>query len=139
VQSRVSYLSIAVEFENGQDLTYYWSAALPEETAYRCPLPWWDRHETHIAMRSGSAGLGTCDEPPSNVPIALITLACSERRQTNRSSTNRPRRRWTASITFLPRIASAMSSASSPISASFMPKRVISGTPTRRPEGFRGS
>ena len=52
------YLSIAVEFENGQDLTYYWSATLPEETAYRCPLPWWDRHETHIAVRSGAPGLG---------------------------------------------------------------------------------
>jgi hypothetical protein len=53
------YLSIAVEFENGQDLTYYWSAALAPETHYRCPLPNWDRRETHLVVRSGSAQLGT--------------------------------------------------------------------------------
>lgn len=52
------YLSIAVEFENGQDLTYYWSAALPADTHYRCPLPAWDRRETHWVVRSGSDGLG---------------------------------------------------------------------------------
>lgn len=52
------YISIAIEFENGQDLTYYWSAVLPEETAFRCPLPWWDQHETHLVARSGSEGLG---------------------------------------------------------------------------------
>lgn len=52
------YLSIALEFDNGQDLTWYWSAALPEETRFRCPLPWWDRHETHLVVRSGAAGLG---------------------------------------------------------------------------------
>ncbi len=52
------YLSIAAEFENGQDLTWYWSAALPEETSFRCPLPTWAERETHIAVRSGAAGLG---------------------------------------------------------------------------------
>lgn len=52
------YLSIAVEFDNGQDLTYYWSAALPEGTHYRCPLPMWDQRETHWVLRSGQAGLG---------------------------------------------------------------------------------
>lgn len=52
------YISIAVEFDNGQDLTWYWSAALPEETVFRCPLPWWDQRETHIAIRSGTAALG---------------------------------------------------------------------------------
>ena len=52
------YLSIAVEFENGQDLTYYWSAALAPETCYRCPLPDWDQRETHLVVRSGPEGLG---------------------------------------------------------------------------------
>jgi len=33
------YLSIAVEFDNGQDLTYLWSAALPVGTVFRCPIP----------------------------------------------------------------------------------------------------
>jgi len=52
------YLSIAVEFDNGQDLTYYWSAALPAGTHYRCPLPMWDQRETHWVLRSGQTGLG---------------------------------------------------------------------------------
>jgi hypothetical protein len=52
------YLSIAVEFDDGRDLTYYWSAALPEGTVYRCPLPTWRDKETHVVVRSGSAQLG---------------------------------------------------------------------------------
>ncbi len=52
------YLSIAVEFENGQDITYTWSAELAPEHGYRCPLPWWDRHETHVVIRSGERDLG---------------------------------------------------------------------------------
>jgi Protein of unknown function (DUF3047) len=52
------YLSIAVEFDDGQDLTYYWSAALPLGTVYRCPLPTWKDKETHVVVRSGPAGLG---------------------------------------------------------------------------------
>jgi Protein of unknown function (DUF3047) len=52
------YLSIAVEFDDGQDLTYYWSAALPEGTVYRCPLPTWRDKETHVVVRSGTADLG---------------------------------------------------------------------------------
>lgn len=52
------YLSLAVEFENGQDLTYYWSAELPAGSHFRCPLPQWDQRETHWVVRSGAAGLG---------------------------------------------------------------------------------
>jgi hypothetical protein len=52
------YLSIAVEFDNGQDLTYFWSAALPPETAFRCPLATWQGRETHVVVRSGHDGLG---------------------------------------------------------------------------------
>ena len=48
------YLSIAVEFDDGQDLTYYWSSALPVGTVYRCPLPTWKDKETHVVVRSGT-------------------------------------------------------------------------------------
>jgi hypothetical protein len=52
------YVSIAVEFDDGQDLTYYWSSSLPVGTVYRCPLPTWRSKETHVVVRSGVAGLG---------------------------------------------------------------------------------
>ncbi len=53
------YLSIAVEFDNGLDLTYMWSAELPEEFVFQCPLDGWCDLETHWVVRSGEAGLGT--------------------------------------------------------------------------------
>ncbi len=52
------YLSIAIEFDNGLDLTWMWSAALPTDTIFQCPLPWWDQRETHWVIRSGTAELG---------------------------------------------------------------------------------
>lgn len=52
------YLSLAVEFANGLDLTYYWSRELPVGTAYWCPLPNWKHREFHVVIRSGDAGLG---------------------------------------------------------------------------------
>jgi hypothetical protein len=52
------YVSIAVEFDDGQDLTYYWSASLPAGKVYRCPLPAWKHKETHVVQRSGPAELG---------------------------------------------------------------------------------
>ncbi len=52
------YVSIAVEFDDGQDLTYYWSAELPVGTVYRCPIPTWQSRETHVVVRSGRQGLG---------------------------------------------------------------------------------
>ena len=52
------YLSIAVEFDNGIDLTYHWSAGLPIGTGYWCPLPTWKKREFHVAIRSGAQGLG---------------------------------------------------------------------------------
>jgi hypothetical protein len=52
------YMSIALEFDNGQDLTWYWSAELPAGTSYRCPIPTWREKETHLVVRSGRAGLG---------------------------------------------------------------------------------
>jgi hypothetical protein len=52
------YHSIAVEFDNGQDLTWFWSRELAPGTKFRCPLPNWDQRETHIVLRSGQRGLG---------------------------------------------------------------------------------
>jgi hypothetical protein len=52
------YMSIAVEFDNGLDLTYHWSARLPPGTVYPCPLPHWSERETHAVLRSGTDQLG---------------------------------------------------------------------------------
>ena len=52
------YMSVAVEFDDGRDLSYHWSVALPTETSYRCPLPHWREREWHLVVRSGGAGLG---------------------------------------------------------------------------------
>jgi hypothetical protein len=52
------HLSIAVEFDNGRDLTYMWSAALPEGKVFPCPLPWWHQRQTHQVVRSDLAKLG---------------------------------------------------------------------------------
>ncbi len=52
------YTSLALEFDDGRDLTWYWSAALPAGTHYGCPLPTWAARETHWVVRSGQEGLG---------------------------------------------------------------------------------
>lgn len=58
IQPTHDYLSIAVEFDNGQDLTYMWSSSLAEGTIFRCPLPYWDKVETHWVLRSDPANIG---------------------------------------------------------------------------------
>lgn len=52
------YLSIAAEFDDGQDITYMWSVGLPVGKAFRCPLPYWNDIETHVVARSGRDELG---------------------------------------------------------------------------------
>jgi hypothetical protein len=61
------YLSIAIEFDNGQDLTYYWSSSLPVGTSYRCPIPTWAGRETHVVVRSGREGLGVWRDEEQDV------------------------------------------------------------------------
>jgi hypothetical protein len=56
------YMSVAVEFDDGRDLSYYWSVGLPKETTYHCPLPHWREREWHLVVRSGRAGLGEWHE-----------------------------------------------------------------------------
>ena len=58
IQPTHDYLSLAVEFDDGRDLTYLWSSSLPKDTIFQCPLPWWDQRETHWVVRSGAQGLG---------------------------------------------------------------------------------
>jgi hypothetical protein len=52
------YLSIAAEFDDGQDLTYMWSAGMPPGKVFKCPLPGWHEIETHMVVRSGREELG---------------------------------------------------------------------------------
>ncbi|MBI5506969.1 MAG: DUF3047 domain-containing protein [Deltaproteobacteria bacterium] len=52
------YLSIAVEFNDGRDITYHWSKELRPETGYWCPLEGWKDREYHVVVRSGDHGLG---------------------------------------------------------------------------------
>jgi plastocyanin len=52
------YLSLALEFDDGQDLTWHWSCALPPGFSYRCPLPHWRDRETHVVARTGTDDLG---------------------------------------------------------------------------------
>ena len=58
IQPTHDYLSIAIEFDNGLDLTYMWSAELPVDTIFQCPLPWWDQRETHWVLRNDPAEMG---------------------------------------------------------------------------------
>ncbi|SEP70810.1 Protein of unknown function [Solimonas aquatica] len=52
------YLSVAVEFDNGRDLSYFWSRDLPVGTHFHCPLPGWSHRETHLVARKGTEQLG---------------------------------------------------------------------------------
>jgi len=52
------YLSVAVLFDNGQDISYVWSSSLEEGTVFRCPLPDWADKETHLVIRSDPSELG---------------------------------------------------------------------------------
>jgi hypothetical protein len=61
------YLSVAVEFDNGRDLSFYWSAGLPVEHYFDCPIPQWNPRETHLVVRSGQDGLGLWQNERRNV------------------------------------------------------------------------
>lgn len=62
------YVSIAVEFDSGRDLTWFWSAALePVEATFACPMPGWHRRETHMPLHCGADGLGRPHRERRNV------------------------------------------------------------------------
>jgi len=68
------YLSVAVEFDNGQDLTYLWSAALEPERSFRCPVASWRQRETHIVVRSGFEGLGRWIDEERDVWLVAASI-----------------------------------------------------------------
>ena len=68
------YLSIAVEFDDGQDITYMWSSSLPVGQVFRCPLPGWDAVETHVVQRSGLASVHTFSDAEALPTTAAIPL-----------------------------------------------------------------
>ncbi|MFN2425773.1 MAG: DUF3047 domain-containing protein [Candidatus Binatia bacterium] len=90
------YLSVAVEFENGRDITYTWSPELPVGTGYWCPLATWKDREFHVVIRCGNKGLGTWlkeernlhqdylhyigDPPARVVRVWLIAVSLFQRR-----------------------------------------------------------
>jgi hypothetical protein len=61
------YLSLAIEFDNGRDITYYWSSTLSVGTGYDCPLPNWKGIEYHVVVRSGKHGLGQWQDERRNI------------------------------------------------------------------------
>jgi hypothetical protein len=62
------YVSIATEFDDGRDLTWFWSAALePVEATFACPVRAWAWRETHMPLRRGPDGLGQWQAERRNV------------------------------------------------------------------------
>lgn len=62
------YLSLAVEFDSGRDLSWFWSSCLePVEATFACPMPGWRRRETHMPLRSGPGELGVFHRESRNV------------------------------------------------------------------------
>ncbi len=52
------YLSVAIEFDDGRDLSWIWSSELPVGTVFGCPLTYWRDRETHLVIRCGTDELG---------------------------------------------------------------------------------
>lgn len=89
--SNHDYVSLAVEFDNGQDLTYAWSATLDPELSYRCPISSWHERETHLIVRSGTEETGrwiheeravwhdykrAVGEPPARIVAVWLIAVC---------------------------------------------------------------
>jgi Protein of unknown function (DUF3047) len=95
------YVSIATEFDNGRDLTWIWSSALPIETWFDCPIKAWSSRETHYVTRSGFAAAGQwCSEsravyddvvlamgsPPARIVAVWLICVASFQHGTARAS-----------------------------------------------------
>ena len=52
------YVSVACEFDDGRDLTWIWSSALPVGRHFACPVKAWSEREWHYVVRSGATGFG---------------------------------------------------------------------------------
>lgn len=72
------YISIAAQVDNGRDLTWMWSAALPDETHFPCPIQAWSSRETHLVIRGGVTGIGRwCSEERNVVADVRRTMGFS--------------------------------------------------------------
>lgn len=72
------YLSVAIEFDNGQDLTWLRSAHLEAGTHFHCPLAWWDTRETHYVLQGPEAPLGEWSTYTRNVLADYATAVGGE-------------------------------------------------------------
>lgn len=61
------YLSIAVEFDNGRDISYFWSSTLKKDNGFDCPLPNWQGKEYHVVVRNGKNGLNEWQQESRNL------------------------------------------------------------------------
>lgn len=52
------YISLAAEFDDGRDLTWFWSSSLAPGHHFSCPVQGWTARETHFVVRTGTHGLG---------------------------------------------------------------------------------
>ncbi|MFT4563967.1 MAG: hypothetical protein ACI9BW_003729 [Gammaproteobacteria bacterium] len=53
------YVSVAVEFDDGRDLSWIWSSCLEPESFFQCPVKIWSERETHFVVRSKDDKLAT--------------------------------------------------------------------------------
>ena len=75
------YLSVAIEFDDGQDLTYFWSSGLPVGKVFRCPIPGWHEIETHVVQRSGTEQLGQMLDEQRDIYQDYQTMIGGDARQ----------------------------------------------------------
>ncbi|MFT4584452.1 MAG: hypothetical protein ACI915_001955 [Gammaproteobacteria bacterium] len=61
------YVSVAVEFDDGRDLSWIWSSCLEPELFFQCPVKIWKERETHFVVRSKDDKLATWTEETRNV------------------------------------------------------------------------
>ena len=55
IKEKHHYLAASVIFDNGKNLSYIWSALLPKEFGFQCPLDDWKDKETHVVVETGPA------------------------------------------------------------------------------------
>ena len=77
------YVSIALEFEGGRDLTWFWSCAIEPGAHFGCPVRSWRHREIHYCVRRGVDSKGAwhaearpvradCAEALGETPPAIV-------------------------------------------------------------------
>ena len=57
IKEKHHYIAASVIFDNGRNLSYIWSASLPKELSFQCPLDDWKDKETHVVVETGPVRL----------------------------------------------------------------------------------